>query len=208
MSSSTRTDINYFSIGEQYVFFAGSDHPQTVDSIPTPPIFTPENPSQYAAILKASGSDKGIWIDSPVIAQGHENAIDINNRSKNIKYSNATIGATGENGDQVITIKGGSTDIQITGVLHTRGNRQSVDVDVGNWSDQSYNNSERITLNLTHVDGKKINVRIGRAKNVILLGSCKQMVFASLVLKAYWWFKWLVRKVLKIPVGTKGPSWL
>lgn len=195
-------------MGDKLILYAGSDHPEVVDSVPNPPVFTPDNPSQYATILKTSGNINPISFDGAVIGQGHENSIDINNRCHDITHTNATIGVNGPNGDQVITLKGGSRNIKISGIVHSRGTRQKVDVDIGNWSDQSYDNTQGVTFDLKHVDGKPINVRIGRAVNVTLLGDCKKMVFASLLLKCYWWFKWAVRKVLKIPVGTKGPSWL
>jgi hypothetical protein len=206
MSSSTRKDVNYFSIGEFYVYYAGTDNPVYVDSIPNPPVFTPEKPEEFSDIFKVSQNKAPVLVENAVISQGHEDAIDINNRCNDVTLLNATIGVTGK-GDQAITIKGGSRKIRISGVLHSRS-KSKVDVDIGNWSDQSYNLSEDIELNLTHIDGKPVNVRIGRAKNIKLSGSCKKMVIASILLKAYWWLKWAVRKVLKIPVGQKGPSWL
>jgi hypothetical protein len=206
MSSSTRKDVNYFSIGEFYVYYAGTDNPVYVDGIPNPPVFTPEKPEEFSDIFKVSQNRAPVLVENAVISQGHEDAIDINNRCNDVTLLNATIGVTGK-GDQAITIKGGSRKIRISGVLHSRS-KSKVDVDIGNWSDQSYNLSEDIELNLTHIDGKPVNVRIGRAKNIKLSGSCKKMVIASILLKAYWWLKWAVRKVLKIPVGQKGPSWL
>ena len=73
---------------------------------------------------------------------------------------------------------------------------------------QTYNYNENIVLNLRSTNGSTIKVSIGRAKNVSLQGDCKKDTFGSLKLTAYWWIKWIVRKILGIKVGQSGSSWL
>jgi hypothetical protein len=115
-------------------------------------------------------------------------------------------GVNGWKGLHAFTIKGGSSNIHISGLIHSRGSE--TDVDIGGWSDQTYNKSTNIFVDVKHIDGKPVRVRIGRATNVTLGAGCKEDKLGSLGLTAYWWFKWTVRKILGIKVGESGPSWL
>lgn len=191
MSSSTDLDDNFFSVyGQTGVCLDGRT-------------FSPANPAKYASILKVSHS-VGVSGAALVVANGKENAVDIN-VCKDVTLC-GDFGSSGSYGDQVITIKGGSEDIVISGVIHSNGGRARVQI--GQWSDQSYNLSRRITLDLVSDDGSKVDVVIGRATEVTLRGGCVEIKWKGRLLTAYWWIKWTVRKVLRIPVGTKGPSWL
>lgn len=210
-TSSTRTDVNYLSINDNnvYVLFAGRPDFEYLDEFPDPPMMTPRNSLQYASILKICHPWVPIEIDGLTLSQGHENCIDIDDKViHGVKLTNVKFGVDFGAGDQVITIKGNCVNIYIQGVLYSRGKRGGVDVDIGNWCDQTYGMSYNITLDLKHIDGKPVNVRIGRAKDVTLLGECKKMFWGSVGLKIYWWVKWAIRKILRIPVGVKGPSWI
>lgn len=198
------SDFNYFSItNDGYTIDAGGPNPQTVTELPTDNKFTPANPGQYNDILKLSNK-QGLSLTNVQVSHGQEDCVDINNHCANITLQ-GEFGVEGS-GRQCFTIKGESKDIFISGVIHTPGN--STDVEIGNWSDQSYGLSSNIHVDLRRADGKPVRVRIGRAENVQLGANCKKDVIGSLLMTAYWWLKWTVRKISGIKVGEKGPSWL
>ncbi len=159
----------------------------------------PDGAKNYSDILKFS-NQQGFTLMGCRVDQGTDDSVDMNRFCKDIVLD-GTFGI-GVGGNQVLTIKGGCKNIWVTGTSH--GNR----VEIGNWSDQTYDLSENILVNLTSVNGQPIMVSIGRAKNVSLQGNCKKDTFGSLKLTAYWWIKWIVRKILCIKVGQSGPSWL
>lgn len=213
MSASTRIDINYLSVGSDnaITLFAGSPAAHIVNQpLSNFTTLSPDSPGSYASIAKFSGA-KGIKLSDVNFSQGRENSVDINNGANNIELS-GHFGRLDINNseafipDQVITIKGGSKNVIVRGIIHSHGDR--CEIQIGNWSDQSYDNSTNITLDLTSSDGKPVIVQVGHAKNVTLLGDCKLDKWGSLKLKAYWWLKRIVRAVMRIPVGTKGPSWM
>lgn len=198
------SDFNYFSItNDAYTIGAGGPNPQIVSELPVDNKFTPENPEQYNDILKFSNR-QGISLTGVQVSHGKEDCVDINNHCTNITLQ-GEFGVNG-NGRQCFTVKGGSEDIFISGVIHTPGN--STDVEIGNWSDQSYNLSKNVQVNLRRADGKPVRVRIGHAENVYLGANCQKDIIGSLLMTAYWWIKWSIRKISGIKVGEKGPSWL
>jgi hypothetical protein len=216
MNASTRIDVNYVSVsGPQnaVTINAGSATAYTPVNynISKAQNLTPEAPCDYASILKFSGA-QGVTMTNLLVSQGAENTVDINNEAANIKlvgdfgYTNINRATCGEYSfDQAITIKGGSHDITITGTLHNKGA-----VELGNWSDQSTSKCYNVILDLRSTDGSKIDVILGRVdtKTVTLLGDCQINKWESFKLSTYWWAKSLIRNILRIPVGTKGPNWI
>lgn len=160
----------------------------------------------FDAILKVSHSSN--LRGTVVVPNGRENAVDIN------VCSNITLfgyfGGGGVTGAQVITAKGGSHDIIIGGVITSAKTNSGIDVDIGNHSDQSRALTRRVKLNLVREDGSPVKVRIGWALpfSVKLGPGCKYMLWSSLTLKSYVLLKLIVRVVLRIPPGVKGPAWL
>ena len=194
------TDINYFSISQNtFTVDAGSEHSHQTDRLPPNNVFIPLKASVYTDILKFS-NQQHFAVENCKVSQGKEDSVDINNKCKDILLTGEF--GIGGGGSQVITVKGGSSDIYIIGTSH--GNK----IEIGNWSDQTYDISQHISLNLVSTNGKKIQVSIGRATNVTLLGDCKKNYFGSMKIKMYWWLKWFVRKLSGIKVGQSGPSWL
>lgn len=191
MSSSTSIDNNFYSI------FGVTG--QGIDG----QVYMPENPSQYAAILKVSHST-GIHGIALTVSNGQENSVDIN-VCKDMTLS-GVYGLSGVTADQCITIKGGSESIYVAGVINCNGSR--ADVQIGDWSDQEDALSKNVTLDLVRADGKPVKVQVGRATGIVLKGSCVRSWWSDFLLTAYWWIKLIVRKIMRIPIGTKGPSWL
>lgn len=193
-------DYNYFSINHgQYIVDSGLPTSHEVFVLPTNNEFLPSNAASYSDILKFSNQQNYV-LENAKVAQGKEDSVDINNNCSNIILSGEF--GIGGGGTQVMTIKGHSTNINIVGTSH--GNK----IEIGNWSDQTYDISENITLNVTSVNGKPIMVAIGHAANVNLLGDCKKDTFSGIFISIYWWVKRIVRGILRIPVGVSGPSWL
>lgn len=117
------------------------------------------------------GSIIAAWIKG-----GEEDCIDINNHCQNIRIEAELLEPTGS---YILTIKGGSRWIHVSGMV--RGHGKVVDVDLGNVSDQSDDLTEYVTLNLTHEKGEPITVRVLGATNPIFLNKDRQeykVVFA------------------------------
>jgi len=211
MSSSTSIDVNYLSYACDtsgtcaWSLSAGSPY---IVQVPAPAdnstAFLPSNPTSFASILKLADS-ANITLTNLVVDQGVECSVDANNKV------NATVVGTFGNstngvGNQIFSVKGGST-LVIKGTLKGSGNRLNADILVDNWSDQDYDGS---TVDLTyakHETGRKLNVvyRIGASK---IIGDCNKLLLPSIGLTAYFYLKLLVRKVMGIKQGQKGPSWL
>lgn len=207
MNASIRPDINYLNVGTQ----------ASVSDSGTPnQVITPNNlmnwdlslidGSKYASIVKLTS---GIVFsqDGMNISQGLENSVDINNHA-NVLISGVFGTPDNTIGDQIISVKGGSTAI-IRGYLSGRGKRNQADILIDNWSDQSFSGSTVNLLALSHTDGKKIRVVLRYGASKVELGEYAEvMKFASIKMTAYWWIKYIVRKIMRIPLGTKGPSFL
>lgn len=195
MNSSTRTDVNLKSFYQaRKIDLTGLDLAgANLDGIATP--------------LKLSHSIdvSGIGIRSP---QGLENALDIN-VCENVKLGGKFGGGIVE-GDQVVTVKGGSKNIELSGLIAGHGNRSGVHIEIGNHSDQSTEPTKNVVLDFDHEMGGPVYVSTGWVApfSVKLHGKCKWAFVASMELKAYVFAKLIVRKILGIQIGVKGPAWI
>ena len=138
--------------------------------------------------LKISLSSKG-FVSAGTIVGGKEDCVDINNHCRDIQVQ-ATLFVP--QGDYAFTIKGGSEDITVTGVV--RGHGKVVDVDLGNVSDQSDDLTRRVSICLTHENGEPITIRVLGCENPKLLNAGAQKYvytfrlwkpFRGLFLKTY-----------------------
>jgi len=212
MSQSTSIDINYLSYACDsqgtcaWSLSAGS--PDIVQ-VPTPAYnddnaFLPSNPTNFASILKLADSAV-ITLHCFAVEQGRECSVDVNN--KVVATISGQFGNSVPNtGNQIFSVKGGS-NVTIIGTLRGSGNRLNADILVDNWSDQDYGASTVDITNAVHETGRKLNVvyRIGSSK---VIGNCNKLLWPSIQLTVYFYIKLLARTILRIPVGTKGPSWL
>ena len=200
MNSSTRPDINYYSIFGMESFLIPSYIFDDVFGLET-----------YASALKISTSDCVLNRESMHIPSGYENAVDINN-STNVRLE-GSFGSVLDviPPDQVITIKA-SANITIVGRIKTPVTKRKAHVQVGNWSDQSYRPCKNVNLTgLYHlIPNEKVKVAVGWAYPFSTRLSKEQeyLIWESLKLKLYWIAKFTVRQVLRIKKNTKGPSWL
>jgi hypothetical protein len=97
----------------------------------------------------------GWTVHADSIIGGKEDCIDINNRSMAV---NVSVNKLYSNGEYVCTIKGGSRGITISGTIYAHG--KTVDVDLGNWSDQSHDVTRGVILDLVTVDGSPVTYRV------------------------------------------------
>jgi len=201
MSDSTRPDLNFFNLpGDNYDLGA-----------PTNPSFTNLDATAFSSAIKISHHTNVVGSNLKV-AQCEENAVDID-LSHNVNL-NGRFGLPDDTGkigraDQVITIKGGSTNISIAGILCSKPTRSKASIVIGEWMDQDYSMSSDIHLNLVNLDGSPVYFATGWVKPFSVHGNgAKWLFWTSMGLKAYWILKWSVRLIMRIPKGTKGPSWL
>lgn len=211
MSKSTSIDINYLSYAcDSQGTGAWSLSAGSPDIIQVPRVtdnskgFQPPNPTSFASILKLADR-ANIVLSGLVVEQGSECSVDVNNNV--IAAVEGVFGnSTPAVGNQIFSIKGNS-NLTIIGTLKGSGNRLNADILVDNWSDQDYCGS---TVNLTqakHESGRKLNVvyRIGSSK---VIGECNKLLWPSIQLTAYFYIKLLVRNIMRIKPGHKGPSFL
>lgn len=147
------------------------------------------------------------------IAQGQENSVDMNVcEDVDIAGDFGLPDASGKKGraDQVFTIKGGSKRIRVAGKVFSEATRGKAQVVVGEWSDQSYVPSSQVTLDLFSHTVEPVYYATGWVVPFTVHGKTgmKWLFWESVGHKIYWVTKWLVRLVLRIPQGTKGPNWL
>ena len=201
----TDTQQNYFSLSAVVctIGAGGPDPAQT--TLPSPLVFDPPSPQSYDAILKIGDGAGGFNWSGLKVAQGYQDSVNLNNDAHDISLS-GDFAVDGGSGLRVITIKGGSTGIKISGTIHTASGK--IYVKLGDWSDQTYDISKGVDLTgLFSANGQPVYVILGHVSNVTL-GTCKVDWIKSVELKCYFWFKWAVRKLMRIPVGTSGPKWL
>lgn len=158
------------------------------------------------AVLKICDTTNGLTLTGLQVYQGGEDSVNCQNQAHDIHLAGDFALGTVP-GLQAFTIKGGCYDVTISGVVHQHGTYSTVTI--GEWSDQFQGTTHDVDLSgLTMSDGTPIIVVMAQSDNVKLPPGAKVLFWASLELKAYVTFKGLVRDVLRIPVGTPGPSWL
>jgi hypothetical protein len=86
-----------------------------------------------------------------------------------------------------------------------------LDLVADEWSDQDYRGSTIDITKAHHVlqefEDRKIRV-VYRFFASTIIGDCEKLYWESAKLTAYWWIKWMVRKISGIKQGERGPSWL
>lgn len=194
----SHADKNYLSLNsDSVVWFAGTPD-EKQGELPNPIVLSEIDPNKkWDSFLKTSGR-KNTYLTGIRIAQGNENAIDSNNQTAFCSFG-GNFGVGGGVGDQVITTKGGSHDIDYSGIIHSDG--KNAHVVIGAWSDQSLNPSYNLDYSkLIHISGKPLTFIMGRVRNPIaaIFGKSKDiylpkgakiLVWKSLGNQIYWWAK-------------------
>lgn len=115
--------------------------------------------------LKVTDSSDGVIYVDRVIG-GKEDCLDVNNRAENVIIGTPeTIWEP--RGKYAWTVKGGSKRITINGIL--KGHGKVVDLDLGNWSDQSNEPTTEVHLNVRSHDGSSITYRVLNADTPMFL---------------------------------------
>lgn len=210
----TDTQSNYLSGNPSgWGMFDGGTRQQNLPSMPVPLQLQPDNPAQYDAILKLSDGIDGRTcppssLSGLSIAQGFEDALNLANQAHHFMIG-GKIGI-GAGGRRVVTMKGGTHDNSFEPATQLCSRGQSCDVKIGDWMDQTYDADHDNDLsNLSHQDGKPVRVGCNfRSSNITFGPNCRRLFWYSVGMTAYWWLKWTVRAVMRIPVGKAGPSFL
>jgi hypothetical protein len=202
MSAPIRTaakDANYLSYNvDTIIWFAGTDRETPVDPDTPLPTLIPTDPKTWDAILKLSGrANTDLYCLR--VAQGKEAAVDCNNTTRNC-HLEGRFGVTGNEGEHVIKIKGGSHGITLKGRVESTGRK--ADIVLGEWSDQSSAPVHGLDLSLLrHASGRPLTVILGRVNSpirTILTGRSTDIAFPanSRILKwrslgelVHWWSK-------------------
>lgn len=158
------------------------------------------------ASLKICDSTQGLTLTGIQVYQGLMDSLNCQNQAHDLVLQGDF--ALGDSpGLQALTIKGGCYNIKISGVIHQAGTYS--DCTINEWSDQCLTPAHDIDLTgLTMSNGQSVRIVAANLTNVKLPLGAKILLFKSLELKVYVWIKGLVRKILHIPVGVSGPSWL
>ncbi len=194
----SKADKNYYSISQNILqMFAGTELAMTVGQIParldnvqTGLVLRDERP--WDSLLKLSNSER-LRFNDIAIGQGMENAVDCNDGARECVID-ASFGAGGGTGDQVITVKGGCERLVFSGTIHSTG--RNADVVVGAWSDQSHEISRDLDYyNLRREDGEPVTFILARCKNVRLPRGAKVLRLKSMGYSLYWWAKFAAVKL-------------
>lgn len=175
---------------------------------------TPHNESTHATALKCSHQNGVSGVELRIPA-GNQASVDVD------LCQNVTLDGEWAFGpvqpQTPIRCKGGSAHIKFSGKVHQRGTRKvfpwcktPIDIELGDWMDQRWRLCHTIDVSgLSYVDGSPLNVCIGWCDPfTIKVGDNTILWGQSVGMAAYVLFKGIVRWILRIPTGTKGPSWL
>jgi len=187
----------------------GPLNPPVYDATKPPVMLNGANPSAnelYDAIAKF-GEGANVVLFEPQIAQGHQDSLNLNNHAT-VTLHGGDLATNGAQGLRVVTVKGGSSLIAAVAPVTLHQHGSVADVQLNAWSDQSYSLAAADLTEFCMADGSKVKVRTRSMENVIMGPHCQRDYVGSLLDFVYWWFKYSVRAVLRIPVGKSGPSWL
>lgn len=119
----------------------------------------------YSDAVKCSNV-KDVFIKECVIIGGKEDVLDCNRYSENISLFQCMLVPTGL---FVATIKGGSKNVSFVD-CSIDGHGKEVDIDLGNWSDQSEEKATGVLIsNCNTMDGSPIRVRVLNADKPVIL---------------------------------------
>lgn len=134
----------------------------------------PSKPFAYDDALKFTSGLRDFVGMFGVVYSGAENCADVNNECRDVKLSAERWIANG--GLYPFTVKGGSEGITISGVLEGHGSE--VDVDGGNFADQSNHWVKKWVLDLKTTDGSPVVVRCLQAEAPTLTPGSGPYVYA------------------------------
>lgn len=149
-------DKNYYSIADQDGVVIENK------TFPEPGIDT----NEYSDIFKLSHASN-ITVKNCTIYGGREDCVDMNRECKDVVFENITVHSGGK---YCFTVKGGTKNVTLKNVV-IDGHGSEVDIDLGNWSDQSSELTTNIILdNVTSKSGIPVKVRVLWAEKPLVVG--------------------------------------
>jgi hypothetical protein len=127
----------------------------------------------WSDTLKITSGCKDFTVLAECIWGGKEDCVDINNQASIITVHCDNWHPQGK---YLATIKGGSRCINLHGNVISHGSE--VDVDIGNWSDQSNEPTKEVILGLYSKTGKPIIVRVLNGTTPIFIAETGPYVYA------------------------------
>lgn len=195
----SRADRNFLSCAQgSWTLFAGTPDVEPCDPLPDGGIVDTARPQEWDSLLKVTRT-VGLKLERLEVAQGRENALDINAESMRIDLDGdwgwSDTAGTGMEGDQVITVKGGSSHITISGGVFSRG--RNATVVVGMWSDQSTTPCTDLDFSGLRAvcEDEPLTFILVRAKRVKLPLGAKVLRWKSTLFTAYFYAKWAAVKL-------------
>jgi hypothetical protein len=206
-TTGTDTQFNYLSCSNgNWGYYDGSAKAVPLPYMPLPLNLRPTAPLTYDVILKIADGTAGLELIGLEVSQGYEDSVNIANKASGLHLL-GDFGLGEGQGLRCITIKGGVRSVIISGRIMNRGS--NCDIRIGDWIDQTTVPCHDIHLvGMSHIDGKRIRVIRNFRDEAFLSPNCKLLLWQSLGLTAYWYFKYVVRAIMRIPVGQSGPTWL
>ena len=122
-------------------------------------------PVDWSDTIKITSQCTGLRLTADEILGGTEDCVDINNGCRDIKVTSLFHAQ----GKYVATIKGGAEEVTLSGIVTKHGTE--VDIDLGNWSDQSSAPVRGVRLDLKSITGLPIVVRVLNAAKPTLAGA-------------------------------------
>lgn len=130
-----------------------------------------------------------------VVRGGRENAVDLNRRCRDVDISDSRLIGGGH---CFVVIKGESANVSLRHITLEEPQGRA-DIELGGWSDQAFGKTTRVILqDVVRADGKPVRVVVGRAdRPTVIGGNVKVLLLQSLVLKAFWWTKYIYFRLSK-----------
>ena len=139
-----KPDVNLISFNGPY------DNNRVVDML------DPIDGTGFSDTLKFSTSLQNFKGEFYWVVSGVEDAVDVNNLCNGVDVTSEMWVL--KDCSMGFTIKGGSQNVRISGLV--QGSGRETDVDLGNISDQSQEKTRGVRLNLKKVDGSPVRVRV------------------------------------------------
>lgn len=158
-------------------------------------IGNPTTNPDWSDSLKITSQCTDFTFLGKAIYGGQEDCVDMNNRCNNVRV----VAEFHPQGKYVATIKGGCTNIFLEGTIYGKG--KEVDVDIGNWSDQSTNPTTGVVLDVKKADGSPVYVRVLNGAAPTLKGGNYKFIFPKpntwyhdIVVKIFMLFNRIIKK--------------
>ncbi len=150
------------------------------------------SPGSWSDTVHFSGCEHQQFLEF-IVFGGKEDCLDFNNHCEGLLVKNMTLDSGGM---YCITLKGGSCDNAFEDIL-VMSHGDKVDIEIGNWSDQSIGLSKRNEFgNVQSRDGKPVTYayRLG-CKPKFTNSNVHHLFWRSVGITLYYWGKYLITRI-------------